>query len=182
MYAGHFAFGLSMKAKEPRVPTWILLVGVGFLDVCFGIFVPLGVERVTLTPHVSPGFSLDYIDWSHSLLMSLVWAVLFGLCFYGRGKLVAIYAGIAVFSHFVLDLLMHPHDLALWPGSHSHVGLGLWTVIPKGWWWFELGFIAFCCSYYLWKSRSDDSFGRNAQWASVLIVLLHVANAPWLKG
>ncbi|MGZ3430155.1 MAG: hypothetical protein ACXVCV_26065, partial [Polyangia bacterium] len=71
MYAGHIASALAMKAKEPRAPTWALVLGVGVLDVLFGIFVPLGIERATLTPDVSPGFRLDFIDWSHSLAMSL---------------------------------------------------------------------------------------------------------------
>jgi len=65
--------GLAIKANQPQAPTWALLLGVGFLDVLFGIFVMLGIERVTVTPGISPGFSLDFIDWSHSLAMSLVW-------------------------------------------------------------------------------------------------------------
>ena len=73
MYVGHFAAALAIKAHEPRAPTWALLVGVGLLDLLFGPLVLAGIERATLTPGVSPGFSLDYIDWSHSLLMSLVW-------------------------------------------------------------------------------------------------------------
>jgi hypothetical protein len=72
VYAGHYPAGLAIKASQPQAPTWALLLGVGYLDVLFGIFVMLGIERVTLTPGVSPGFSLDFIDWSHSLVMSLV--------------------------------------------------------------------------------------------------------------
>jgi len=44
-----------LKAAEPRVPTWVLLLGVGFLDVLFGIFVLLGIERVTITPRSVAG-------------------------------------------------------------------------------------------------------------------------------
>jgi len=92
MYAGHFAAGLAMKAAEPRVPTWVLLLGVGFVDVLFGIFVLLGIERVTMTPGQPPGFSLDFIDWSHSLAASIFWSVLFGLAFVRRGRPVALWA------------------------------------------------------------------------------------------
>lgn len=67
MYAGHFAAGLALKARAPEAPTWGILLGVGFLDLLFGPFVLLGLEQVSVTPRVSPGFSLDYIDWSHSL-------------------------------------------------------------------------------------------------------------------
>lgn len=62
LYAGHFAAGLALKAKLPRAPTWGLLLGVGFLDLLFGPFVLAGIERASLTPEVSPSFSLDYID------------------------------------------------------------------------------------------------------------------------
>lgn len=57
-----FAAGLALKAKLPRAPTWGLLLGVGFLDLLFGPFVLAGIERASLTPEVSPSFSLDYID------------------------------------------------------------------------------------------------------------------------
>lgn len=81
MYAGHFAAGLALKAKEPTAPMWGILIGVGLLDLLFGPFVLLGLERVSVTPGMSPGFRLDHIDWSHSLLMSLVWAAFFGALF-----------------------------------------------------------------------------------------------------
>src|SRR5207245_2720535 len=61
MYAGHFAAALALKARQPRAPTWGLLVGVAVLDLLFGVFVLLGIERVTPTPGASPGFSLDFI-------------------------------------------------------------------------------------------------------------------------
>ena len=126
MYAGHFAAGLALKARVPEAPTWGLLVGVGVLDILFGPFVLAGIERVSATPGVAPGFSLDHIDWSHSLAMSLVWSLLFGAAFLRRGRLVAVTMAAAVLSHFVLDLAMHPSDLALWPGSSIHLGFGLW--------------------------------------------------------
>ena len=67
MYAGHFAAALALKGLQPRAPTWALLVGVALLDLLFGVFVLLGIERATPTPGVSPDFRLDFIDWSHSL-------------------------------------------------------------------------------------------------------------------
>jgi membrane-bound metal-dependent hydrolase YbcI (DUF457 family) len=89
---------------------------------------------VRLTPGHSPGFALDMIDWSHSLAMSLVWSIVFALAFVRRGAVIAAWCAAAVFSHFVLDVLMHPSDLALWPHSDARVGLGLWTRLPIGWW------------------------------------------------
>ena len=182
MYAGHFAVGLALKAKRPAAPTWAILLGTGFLDVLFGIFVMLGIERVTMTPHVGQGFSLDFIDWSHSLVMSLVWSVLYGLIFWRRGRAVAFLVAFAVFSHFLLDLPMHPKDLALWSYSETHIGFGLWNRLPHGWWWIELAVIVAACAYYLRTACRQTTFGRHAWWASAVVVLLHLLNAPWWKS
>lgn len=180
MYVGHFASALAIKGREPEAPTWGLLLGVGVLDILFGPFVLAGIERVSMTPGVSPGFSLDYIDWSHSLVMSIVWAVLFALAWRRSGRRVAIVMGVAVFSHFVLDLVVHPADLALWPGAGIHVGFGLWRTLPRGWWFVELAFIAACFAYYVARSRRVGGFGGRPVGVAVVLVALHVMNAPWL--
>jgi hypothetical protein len=182
MYAAHFASALALKAKEPQAPTWGLLLGVGVLDLLFAPLVLAGIERASLTPDVSPGFSLDHIDWSHSLLMSLVWSLFFGVAFFRRGRTVAIVMAVAVFSHFVLDLVVHLPDLALWPGASVHLGLGLWRAMPTGWWFVELALVAGLSAYYWHRSRSDRSFGGRAVWAIVVVLVLHLMNSPWLSA
>lgn len=182
MYAGHFAAGLALKGHTPAAPTWGLLVGVGLLDILFGPFVLLGIERVSVTPGVSPGFSLDYIDWSHSLLMSIVWSLAYGVCFLRYGRRVAAAMAAAVFSHFLLDLPMHPPDLALWPGSSVHVGIGLWRTFPMGWWFIELAVLAAGFGYYWYRSRAVRSFGARAAAVALVLLFLHVANSPWLSA
>jgi hypothetical protein len=181
MYAGHFAAGLALKAHEPKAPTWGLLLGVGLLDILFGPFVLLGIERATVTPGVSPGFSLDYIDWSHSLLTSLLWSGLYAAAFSTYGRRIAVLMGVAVFSHFLLDLPMHPEDLALWPGSSVHLGLGLWRSLPTGWWFVELAVVALGLGYYWRGARRATTFGGRAGMAALVVVLLHLANSPWFS-
>ena len=180
MYAGHFAAGLALKARTPAAPTWGLLVGIGLLDILFAPFVLLGIERVTITPGASPGFSLDYIDWSHSLLMSVVWALAWAACFVRYGRRVMTEMGAAVLSHFVLDWPMHPADLALWPGSTTHLGLGLWRTLPTGWWFVELAVIGAGLAYYWRRARVDGSFGGRATAVVITVVILHVLNSPWV--
>ncbi len=182
MYAGHFAAGMALKGRVPKAPTWGLLIGIGLLDILFGSFVMLGIERASLTPGESPGFSLDYIDWSHSLLTALVWSLLFGLLFFRSGRPVALAMGLAVLSHFVLDLVMHPPDLALWPGADIHLGLGLWKSMPTGWWFVELAFVAGCLAYYRSRAKRERSFGGRVWGVVITVLLLHVFNAPWLSG
>lgn len=180
MYAGHFAMGLALKARVPQAPTWGLLVGTGLLDILFGPFVLAGIERVSITPGQPPGFSLDFIDWSHSLAASLGWSVLYALAFLGRGAAIAGVMGFAVFSHFLLDLPMHPPDLALWPHSAAHVGLGLWHT--PFWWWAELTFIVAGCGYYVARSRRAGTFGGRAGWVCAVVLALHALNSPWLAA
>jgi membrane-bound metal-dependent hydrolase YbcI (DUF457 family) len=181
VYVGHFAAGLALKTAEPKAPTWGLLLGVGLLDLLFGPFILLGIEHASITPGVSPGFSLDFIDWSHSLAMSLVWSVLFALFFLRRGRRVAAFLGLAVFSHFLLDLPMHPGDLALWPHAATHLGFGLWTSLPRGWWFVELGVIAAAWGWYAWKARTASTFGGRPIAVGLVLLVLHIANAPWLQ-
>lgn len=180
MYAGHFAAGLALKARVPAAPTWALLLGVGLLDVLFGPLVLLGIERATVTPGVSPGFSLDYIDWSHSLLTSLVWATVYAGFFWAKGRAIATAMWVAVFSHFLLDLPMHPRDLALWPNSHVHLGFGLWKSLPVGWWFVELAVIAACLGYYWYRALRSTTFGGRPAAVALVVLLLHAMNSPWL--
>jgi hypothetical protein len=182
MYVGHFAAGLALKAAEPKAPTWGLLLGVGFLDLLFGPFVLLGIERVSITPDVHPGFSLDHIDWSHSLVMSLLWSVVFALPFLRMGRSVAIVMGLSVFSHFLMDIPMHPPDLALWPGSAVHLGLGFWQAAPIGSWVFELAIIAIGWGYYVWKGRQVETFAGRPLAIGITLLVLHALNSPWLSA
>ena len=181
MYAGHYAVGLALKGKVPEAPTWGILLGVGVLDILFGPFVLMGIEQVTLTPGQSPGFSLDQIDWSHSLATSVVWSALFGLLFVQFGRKVMWVMAVAVFSHFVLDFTMHPADLALWPGSNIHLGLGLWRSLPTGWWFVELSLVVALLGYYWRRSKTDGSFGGRPVAVVVTVLILHALNSPWLS-
>ena len=181
MYAGHFAAGLAIKARKPDAPTAGLVTGAVFLDLLFAVLVMAGIERVRMTPGVSPGFALDYIDWSHSLLMAIVWSVVFAAAFRGQDWSVRVALACAVFSHFVLDLFMHPPDLALWPGSRIHLGLGLWRRWPHGGWFVELAFIVACLAYYFRRSKEEKAFGYRAAWLCAVVIALHVFNSPWLS-
>lgn len=181
MYAGHFAAGLALKATEPKAPMWGILVGVGLLDLLFGPFVLLGIEQASVTPAVPPGFTLDQIDWSHSLAMAVVWSSVFGILFLRMGRRVASVMGFAAFSHFLLDVPMHPPDMALWPGADAHLGFGLWRALPSGWWFVELAFIGLAGWLYLRRARDAESFGGRP-WAVLgVVLLLHVSNSPWLS-
>src|SRR5262249_53751774 len=112
-----------------------MFVAVQFLDVLFALFVLAGVEKMRIVhgyTEVNP-YDLYFMPYSHSLLGALAWSVLFGAtCLLvsrpaSRRWLAPAIVAAAVFSHFVLDVLVHTPDLPLGPGPGSpKIGLGLW--------------------------------------------------------
>jgi hypothetical protein len=132
MIAGHFGFAAIVKAREPQLPLWSLMLATVWLDI---VFVPLylaGIETIVLVDgaHGSYGTGIIYADYTHSLLGALLLSALFGLAFANRwGRRSALVIGFVSFSHWLLDLLVHRADMPFLPhnfGSLPRLGLGLW--------------------------------------------------------
>src|SRR6185437_2512060 len=104
MYAGHFATALLAHRAAPKIPPWTLVVGVGLLDIINAVLTGIGVEKVIPNLQEDLGFTLADIDWDHSLAMAVFWALLFALPG-RRDQMYARVVALAVFSHFLLDLL-----------------------------------------------------------------------------
>ena len=169
MYSGHYAAGLVLKARVPEAPTWAILLGTTVLDLLWAPFVAAGWEVWTR--------SNVQIGWSHSLAMAAFWGVLYGLLFLRRGTPVAIVMALAVFSHFVMDFLVHERHLTYYPGSAARFGTGL-GLSPWGpGWLLELAVILACGGYYLWMCRKDARYGRHAGALVAVLVGLHVVRA-----
>ncbi|RYG57786.1 hypothetical protein EON80_27855 [bacterium] len=179
MYVGHFAIGLALKAKFPKIPTLPLLLGVGFLDLLDGIFIVLGFN--TVTPNLAAGpylfFDLTFIDWDHSLVAALFWSVVWGLLFI-KDKRVALMAGIASFSHFIADWPMHNDDLALYPFSVEHFGLGAWGKLGTISWVLE-GIFAAALTAYAFRSAAKR--GEQWGWVCAVMAVLFFNLSPWLS-
>jgi hypothetical protein len=131
LFTGHYSVSFAGRATEKRIPLWLLFIAVQFIDVLWSIFVLLGVEKVRIVPGITASNALDlyYMPYTHSLLGVLCWSALaYVVCqlvpsLRGRrtGLIVA-----AVFSHWILDLIVHRPDLALY-GSVGKMGFGLWN-------------------------------------------------------
>jgi hypothetical protein len=102
------------------------------LDVAWAPLVLLGIEKVRIVPGITASNPLDlyYMPYTHSLIAALVWsaAAFVGYRLVARGKpeAAALIVGLAVFSHWVLDLVVHRPDLPLYDNTIK-VGLGLWN-------------------------------------------------------
>ena len=135
MVAGHFGLAAAVKAKEPQVPLWSLMLATAWLDV---LFVPLyiaGIERIEPAPGTGGtgyGEGVIYADYTHSLVGALALGLLFGLiAAVPWGRRTGVVLGAVVFSHWVLDLLVHRGDMPILPGNFGdlpRLGFGLWQI------------------------------------------------------
>jgi hypothetical protein len=133
MVAGHFGLAAGIKKIAPRLPLWSLLLATFFLDVVFIFFAIGGLEKISPVDPANPnayGGSLIHAYYTHSLVGALLLSAMAGL-FAGwrwgkRGGYVI--AGV-VFSHWILDLIVHRPDLPILPGNLGNLpllGFGLW--------------------------------------------------------
>lgn len=179
MVVGHFAIGMAMKAAKHEVPAWPIMIGVGFIDILFGFFTVLGIDKVTANLGAGPYlfFDLTYIDWNHSLLMAIVWSLAWGALFW-KNRTVAICAAVAAFSHFLADWPLHQPDLALYPNSTIHFGAGLWAKLGTMAWVLE-GIFAAVLAAFVWRANARR--GVSSLWATLLLLLLFLIVSPWLS-
>ncbi len=132
MFVGHYAVSLALKKFEKRVSLGVLFLAVQFIDILFFPFVLLGIERMNIVENFtqSTHFELEYMPYTHSLLASLLWAgaayALFRWIIVKKAS-VALVVAVAVFSHWLFDLVVHTPDLPLWSDASLKLGFGLWN-------------------------------------------------------
>jgi hypothetical protein len=178
MFVGHYAASLAAKAAEPRAPLWTYVIAAQFMDIGWAGLVAAGVEKVRVDPSL-PGSALDlyYMPWTHSLPGALAWSLAGGLLARLVLKLPARAAaliGTVVFSHWLLDLLVHRPDLAVWPGG-SKLGLGLWNapVVEQA---VEIGLLAVAGAWWVGERvREGRRIWPAALFLAGLVVLQIVA-------
>ena len=168
MFVGHYAAALAAKALEPRAPLWAYAAGCQLLDIGWSGLVMAGVEKLRVDPSL-PGSGLDlyYMPFTHSLPGSL--AISLAAALAGRWLLrlpwrAVAMVGLVVFSHWVLDLLVHRPDLELWFGGPK-VGLGGWN-FPAPELALEMGLLAVAAVAWGAQRRAE---GR-ALWPALAFV------------
>jgi hypothetical protein len=180
VFIGHFGVALAAKKIAPRTSLGTLVMAAQFVDLIWPLFLLLGVERVIIAPGATAVTPLDFFSYplSHSLLADLGWACLFA----GIYKLVkrdtrgAVCLWFVLMSHWLLDALSHQPDLPLYPGSSTHVGLGLWN--SRMWTLLvESAIFAFGAKVYAKATRPGDRFGALAFRSFIaLLFLLYLIN------
>jgi hypothetical protein len=132
MLVGHLGAGLVAKATAPRVGLGTLFAAAMLLDIILWLFVILKFEGVVVPPDFETRHQLAFnFPWSHSLLGALVWsAAAAAIWAFAKGDrrifaFVPAVIAATVFSHWILDFLVHPPEMPIWgPGAPS-VGLDI---------------------------------------------------------
>lgn len=182
MFIGHFAVALAAKPVAPKASLGTLFIACELVDLIWPVFLLIGVERVVIRPGTTAFTPLDFVHypWSHSLLMSAVWAVIFSGLYlsFTKKRREAVIVGLVVLSHWFLDLVMHRPDLLLVPGGGPSFGLGLWNSVA-GTLVVETALFAVALSVYLKSTRPLDRAGSWGLWLLVALLLVSYIGAAF---
>lgn len=172
MFLAHFGAAFAVKPLTPKTSLGTLLLASLWIDLLWPTLLLLGIERVAVAPGATVVTPLvfEHYPYSHSLLAALLWAAALALVYAalkrdGRGA--ACVAGLVV-SHWLLDAIVHPPDLPLWPFATGHAGLGAWNSLPLTL-LLECGLLALGVGIYLRHTQALDAWGR---WAFITLVVL----------
>lgn len=180
MFVGHLALAFAAKRAKPEVPLVWAVTAVSFVDLLWPVLLLLGVERVAIAPGITAFTPLYFVHypWSHSLVMGVVWGLLFAAVARSRGVHRGALPALAalVVSHWLLDFLTHRPDLPLWPGASHLYGLGLWHSIAGT---LALEATMWIGGLALWFSAFRPR-GANG-WAAIVSFVL-VSTIIWISG
>jgi hypothetical protein len=136
MFVGHYSVAFAARTEKNKIPLWILFIAVQFLDYIWATLVLLGIEKLRVIKSFTAGSMLDsyYHPYSHSLITAILWSCVAAIVYkpicswlgFVYTKSASLIIGVAVFSHWVLDLIAHPPDLAIYDDTWK-VGFGLWN-------------------------------------------------------
>ena len=136
MFVGHYSVAFAAKSEKNKIPLWVLFIAVQFLDYIWATLVLLGIEKLRVIKGFTAGSMLDsyFHPYSHSLIAAVVWSCVGAFVYktvcsrvrYPCIRSAALIVGLAVFSHWILDLVAHPRDLAIYDNTLK-VGFGLWN-------------------------------------------------------
>jgi hypothetical protein len=184
MFVGHYAASLALKKFETRASLGVLFLAVQLVDIVFFPLVLLGVERMNLIENFteSTHFELVYMPYTHSLLAAVLWAgAAYGLFRWVvvKKNSVAVVVALAVFSHWVFDLLVHTPDLPLWSDTSLKLGFGLWNNAVATYTLEAIILIA-ALWLYLGSTSATSTIGKYGM--SVFVIILLLANIGNIFG
>lgn len=184
MLAGHFGLAAAVKAIEPKVPLWALMVSTQLLDIAFVPLLLTGVESIEEIGGGGYGEAIIHADYTHSLLGALLLSAISALlAWHFWNKRSAVVIGSLAFSHWLLDLLVHRSDMPILPGNIGHLpllGLRLWE-LPLISAAVELILILIGAVMYI-KSVKARSDMKQLQEPAIILSQRHAYRAGWVMA
>jgi hypothetical protein len=179
MFLGHFAAAFASKKADKSISLGAAILAAQWLDLIWPIFLLTGIEKASIST-LNRGIPIvfDYYPFSHSLIAVILWALLFGGCYYWikRKKGPAIIIGLLVLSHWFLDWLVHVPDLSILFSGDYKTGLGLWNFKYTAM-FIEVILFLPASYFYLNSIRRYPSSKKNITWALIIFLLIiHVLN------
>ncbi len=182
MFIGHYGIALALKGADRSLPLGTLFLAVQFVDLLWALFVLVGIERFQIVPGATAANPFDFTFYpiSHSLLAACLWALvayagvrfLPGLSASDVPR-AALVLALAVFSHFLLDVLVHGPDLPLAGSQSAKIGLGLWNHVVISY-LLEAGLVVGGLWIYLKYTRPQSSVGKYGM--GMFVICLMIAN------
>lgn len=137
----HVATALILKRKFPATPMFSLIIATEGIELFWVALNVLGIEQMHIASPMRSvaDVHLFHMPYSHSVATSAVFAALVGGIVFWRShahahayaKSIATAISLALFSHIVLDLLVHAPDIQLMPFPDGDAyGTGLYSDWP----------------------------------------------------
>lgn len=134
MFAGHIGVALAVGSKQRQINLGLFAAAALLLDFVLWLFILLGWESVRIPTDFARSHQPEFVfPYSHGLLAALLWSGIAAALVYSTYaplkragfRAAAVLAG-AVFSHWILDYVVHRPELSLAGTASRVVGLGLW--------------------------------------------------------
>ncbi len=185
MIAGHFGFAAAVKSYERQVPLWALMLACVWLDIVFVHLFMAHIETIVAAPGTNGGYgaAIIHADYTHALLGALLLSALFGAVAGARwGRRTGAVLAAVVFSHWVLDLVVHRADMPILPGNAGtlpRLGFGLWRY-PVASMAVELALVLLGAFLYWREARetahsSGPKMHTRANLAALLVLVFGIA-------
>lgn len=186
MFMGQYGPSFTLRRTAPRISLGWLFIAAQLLDYLWALFVLAGVERAQVIPW-QPGSRLDlyFMPYTHSLEGALAWSMLAGVVALWRVRgtehermSAATVVGLTVFSHWILDAVVHRPDLGLL-GDARKIGLSLYDH-PIASMLLEAAILVAGAVLYARETRSRA--GERAAPLTALVVILLIVNVVTTLG
>ncbi len=135
MFAGHVGAALAIGRAHRGANVAVFVFAALWLDFVLWLLVLLGWESVVIPANFARTHQPEFVfPYSHGMLAAVVWSALAAVAVYvwdrHAGMRAAVLVAAAVFSHWLLDALVHVPELPLLAGGSPKVGFGLWQNMP----------------------------------------------------